>query len=60
MDKMQHYRRNWMQHVNGMPFNRLPRVIKIGRPKVRKNQGRQRDFWECEAGRSQQVAHLNF
>ena len=28
MDKMQLYRRNWVQHINIMPLNRLPKIIK--------------------------------
>jgi hypothetical protein len=26
LDKIQEYRRNWLQHVNRMPCNRLPRI----------------------------------
>jgi len=28
LDKLLEYKRNWMQHVNRMSHNRLPRVIK--------------------------------
>jgi len=28
LDKIQDYRRNWIQHVNRMSPNRLPRIIK--------------------------------
>jgi hypothetical protein len=35
LDKIQDYKRNWIQHVNRMPHNRLPRVIKNYTPKVR-------------------------
>ena len=28
LDKLLEYKRNWIQHVNRMPRNRLPRVIK--------------------------------
>jgi hypothetical protein len=28
MDKLLEYKRNWIQHVNRMPCNRLPRVMK--------------------------------
>jgi hypothetical protein len=28
LDKIQDYKRNLIQHVNGMPRNRLPRLIK--------------------------------
>jgi hypothetical protein len=28
LDKTQEYRRNWLQHINRMPSNRLPRILK--------------------------------
>jgi hypothetical protein len=28
LDKIQDYKRKWIQHVNRMPCNRLPRLIK--------------------------------
>jgi hypothetical protein len=28
LDKLLEYKRNWIQHVNGMPRTRLPRVMK--------------------------------
>ena len=28
LDKLQEYKRNWIHHVNRMPRNRLPRVMK--------------------------------
>jgi hypothetical protein len=41
LDKMQDYKRNWIQYVNRMPRNRLPRLIKkTTPPKGRRNQGR--------------------
>jgi hypothetical protein len=40
LDKLQEYRRNLIQHVNRMPRNRLPRVIKHYSPTVRRNYGR--------------------
>jgi len=27
LDRMQEYRRNWLQHTNRMPHNRLPRIL---------------------------------
>jgi hypothetical protein len=27
LDKLLEYKRNWIQHVNRMPRNRLPRII---------------------------------
>jgi hypothetical protein len=40
LDKMQDYRRNWIQHVNRMARNRLPRTPKNYTPKDGRNQGR--------------------
>jgi hypothetical protein len=40
LDKLQEYMRNWIQHVNRMPHNRLPRVMKHYSPTGRKNHGR--------------------
>ena len=28
LDKIQEYRRNWLQHTNKMPSNRLQRILK--------------------------------
>jgi len=40
LDKVLEYKRNWVQHVNRMPRNRLPRVMKHYSPAVRRNHGR--------------------
>jgi hypothetical protein len=41
LHKIQNYKRNWVQHVNRMPRNRLPRLIKkTTPPKGRRNLGR--------------------
>jgi hypothetical protein len=40
LDKLLEYKRNWIQHVNRMPGNRLPRVIKHCSPTGRRNHGR--------------------
>ena len=40
LDKLLEYKRNWMQHVNRMPHNRLPRVMKHYSPTGRRNHGR--------------------
>jgi len=40
LDKLLEYRRNWIQHVNRMPRNRLPRVMKRYSPSGRRNHGR--------------------
>ena len=39
LDKLLEYKRNWI-HVNRMPHNRLPRVIKHYSPTGRRNHGR--------------------
>jgi hypothetical protein len=40
LDKMQSCKRNWAQHVNRTPLNRLPRTLRNCTPKGRRNQGR--------------------
>jgi hypothetical protein len=40
LDKLLEYKRNWIKHVNRMPRNRLPRVIKLYSPTGRRNHGR--------------------
>jgi len=40
LDKLLEYKRNWIQHVNRMPHNRLPRVMKHYSPSGRRNHGR--------------------
>jgi hypothetical protein len=40
LDKLLEYKRNWIQHVNRMPSNRLPRVMKHDSPNGRRNRGR--------------------
>jgi len=40
LDKLQEYKRNRIQHVNRMPRNRLPRVLKRYSPTGRRNHGR--------------------
>jgi len=37
LDKLLEYKRNWIQHVNRMPRNRLPRVMKHYCPTGRRN-----------------------
>jgi hypothetical protein len=39
LDKLLEYRTNWI-HVNRMPLNRLPRVMKHYSPTGRRNHGR--------------------
>jgi hypothetical protein len=40
LDKLLEYKRNWIQHVNRMSRNRLPRVMKSYSPTGRRNHGR--------------------
>jgi len=40
LDKLLEYKINWIQHVNRMPRNRLPRVMKHYSPTGRMNRGR--------------------
>jgi hypothetical protein len=40
LDKIVKYKRNWIQHVNRIPRNRLPRVMKHYSPTGRRNQGK--------------------
>jgi len=40
LDKLLEYKRNWIHHVNRMPRNRLPRLIKHYSPTGRRNHGR--------------------
>ena len=40
LDKLLEYKRNWIQHVNRMPRNRLPKVMKQYSPTGRRNHGR--------------------
>jgi len=40
LDKLLEYKRNWIQHVNRTPRNRLPRVMKHYSPNGRRNHGR--------------------
>jgi len=40
LEKLLEYNRNWIQHVNRMPRNRLPRVMKHSSPIGRRNHDR--------------------
>jgi hypothetical protein len=40
LEKLLEYKRNWIQHVNRMSHNRLPRVMKHYSPTGRRNHGR--------------------
>jgi hypothetical protein len=40
LEKLLEYKRNWIQYVNRMPRNRLPRLIKHYSPTDRRNYGR--------------------
>jgi hypothetical protein len=57
LDKLLEYNRNWLQHVNRMSCNRLPRVMKHYSPTGRRNHGR--PLKRRETGTGQQVAQLH-
>ena len=62
LDKLLEYNGKWIQHVNRMPRNRLPRVMKYYSQTGRRNHDRidlWRDFWLHETGTGQQVAQLH-
>jgi hypothetical protein len=40
LDKLLEYKRNWIQHLNRMPCDGLPRVMKHYSPTGRRNHGR--------------------
>jgi len=40
LEKLLEYKRNWIQHVNRMPRNRLPWAMKHYTPTGRRNHGR--------------------
>jgi len=40
LDKLLEYKRSWIQHINRMPRNSLPRVMKHYSPTGRRNRGR--------------------
>jgi len=40
LDKLLEYKRNWIQHVNRMPRNRLPKIMKHYSQTGRRNHGR--------------------
>jgi len=40
LDKLLEYKRNWIQNVNRVPRNRLPRAMKHYSPTGRRNHGR--------------------
>jgi hypothetical protein len=40
LEKLLEYKKNWIQHVNRMPCNRLPRIMKHYSPNGRRYHGR--------------------
>jgi len=40
LDKLLEYKRNWIEHVNRMPRDRLPRIMKHYSPIGRRNRSR--------------------
>jgi hypothetical protein len=63
LDKLLEYKRNWIQHVNRMSYNRLPRVMKHYSQLAEGIMADlRRDFWIFwirETGTGQQVAQLH-
>jgi len=57
LEKLVEYKRNWIQHVNRMPRNRLPRVMKQRAEGIMVDLWR--DFLIRETGTGQQVAQLH-
>jgi hypothetical protein len=51
LDTIQDYQREWIHHINRMPHNRLSQKAEGTKEDQR------RDFWMCETGTGQQVAH---
>jgi len=39
LDKIQEYRRNWLQYINRMPHDRVPRIIKNTDQKAEETRG---------------------
>jgi len=62
LDKIQGYRRNWLQHINRMPQNRSPMMIKKTTDK-RAAEGTRgdhyREVWMCETRMGQHVSQLH-
>jgi len=60
LDKLPEFKRKWIQQVNRMPQNRLPRVMKHYSPTGRRNYGRPlKRFWIRETGTGQQVVQFH-
>jgi hypothetical protein len=57
LDKIQDYKRKWIQHINRMPRNSLPRLTTPQKTEGTK-EDLWRDFWRRETGTGQQVAQL--
>jgi len=47
LDKIQEYRRNWLQHINRMPCNRLWRILKNHRLRQKKPKENIKETAEC-------------
>jgi hypothetical protein len=60
LDKLLKYKKNWIEHVNRMPRNKLPRVMKHYCPTGRRNRGRPLkrflDTWDRNGSTSGQTA----
>jgi hypothetical protein len=59
LDKIQDYKRNWIQHINRMPRNRLPwLMINYSQKPEGTKEDHCRVLWMREAGTGQQVAQV--
>ena len=52
LDKLLEYKRSWIQHVNRMPRNRLPRVMNHYCPTGRRNHGRTGPYFPDDCPRN--------
>ena len=59
LDKLLEYKRSWIQRVNRMPRNRLPRVMKYYSLSEGIMVDLWRDFWIRETRKGQQAAQLH-
>jgi plasmid replication initiation protein len=60
LEKIQEYRRYWLERVKKMPHNRLPRILKSYRQTGKRKQGRPlKRLLEFETGSGRQVAQMH-
>jgi len=46
VEEIKHYQKKWLQHVQRMDTNRIPKQVLRYRPKGRKNIGRPKKRWK--------------